>query len=172
MTDNRYEIALQIDEQFVPLVDEAALIPAIEATLAWAGLDAAELSLVLTDDAAQQRLNRTYRGVDAPTDVLSFSAREQGNGEADHTALPPELAAELASNLGDIVIALPYAQRQAVRFDNSLMAELRLLSVHGVLHLLGYDHATPADEARMWRIQNEILAAWGDPDTSQRVYPD
>jgi probable rRNA maturation factor len=67
-------------------------------------------------------------------------------------------APEALSYLGDIVIAVPYSQRQAQELGRSLRDELRLLIVHGVLHLLGYDHATPDDEARMWARQDEILA--------------
>ena len=123
---------------------------------------------MVTSDEAVQQLNRDYRGVDAPTDVLSFAAQESSDEEPE-LVLPPEVAAELAAYLGDIVIAYPYAARQAARFGNSVAAELRLLTVHGVLHLLGYDHATPAEEAAMWAIQEQVLAAFGDAALARRV---
>ena len=78
----------------------------------------------------------------------------------------------MGAYLGDIVIAYPYAARQAVRFGNSTAAEVRLLTVHGVLHLLGYDHATPAEEAAMWAIQEQVLAAFGDAALARRAYDD
>jgi probable rRNA maturation factor len=144
----------------------------MEAALARAGVVDAGVTLVITDDETQRRLNWTYRGVDASTDVLSFPAQDAANPDPAPPELPPELADELNRYLGDIVIALPYARRQAERYANSLSAELRLLAVHGVLHLLGYDHATPDDERAMGQLQNEILAAWDDADTSTRFYPD
>lgn len=71
--------------------------------------------------------------------------------------LPPQLASELDSYLGDIIIAVPYTERQACQHNRTLQDEMDLLVVHGVLHLLGYDHASDAEEARMWAVQREIL---------------
>jgi probable rRNA maturation factor len=89
--------------------------------------------------------------------VLSFSAIEPAPGFV--------VAPDAAPYLGDIVIAVPYSRRQAAALGRSLDDELRLLVVHGVLHLLGYDHASPEEEARMWARQDEILAelAQGGP---------
>ncbi len=99
-------------------------------------------------------LNQQYLGKEGPTDVLSFPARDD-----THTfVLPPE---EETAYLGDIIIAFPYTQRQAHRLQRPLMDELILLVVHGMLHLLGYDHATPEEKAAMWTRQNEILAEMG-----------
>ncbi len=116
----------------------------------WRGAVGAELTIVLTDDETVAGLNRQYRGMDGPTDVLSFSAIEPTPGFIT--------APEALPYLGDIVIATPYSQRQALELGRSLRDELRLLVVHGVLHLLGYDHATPEEEAQMWARQDEILA--------------
>ena len=99
-----------------------------------AGQDDFEVGLRLTDDAAIHALNRDYRGNNKPTDVLAFAQRE---GPA--AALHPTL-------LGDIVISLPTAQRQAKR---GLHAELLHLASHGLCHLLGYDHRDDAEEAEM-----------------------
>jgi probable rRNA maturation factor len=108
----------------------------------------ADLTIVLTDDAQLQGLNRDYLGIDAPTDVLSFPASET-DPETDRRYL------------GDILISLPRAEEQAHAAGHSLEAEAQLLAVHGTLHLLGYDHAGAAEKARMWKAQAEILERLG-----------
>ena len=108
----------------------------------------ADLSIVLTDNARLQRLNRDYLGVDAPTDVLSFPASESD----PETGLP---------YLGDILISIPRARAQAKAAGHALESEVQLLVVHGVLHLLGHDHAKPKEKAKMWKAQAEILAGLG-----------
>lgn len=158
--------ALEIEGQQPYPIDRGNLEAAAVAALAACGVDEAELTIVITDDATIRALNRDYRGVDAATDVLSFAAQE---GD-DDLAVPDDLAAELDRYLGDILIALPYSLRQAARYGTTPDAELRLLVVHGVLHLLGYDHATPADETEMWARQEEILAGFGDQGLSHRRY--
>ena len=167
-------VDVQVDEAFAGLVDVAPLQTVVEGTLrrhADELGDEVEVALRITDDAEIQMLNSAYRGIDAPTDVLSFAAHEVG---ADEPALdlPPDLAAELARHLGDIVISYPYAERQAAQFGNSLGAELRLLAIHGTLHLLGYDHAAPDEEAAMWAEQEAILTPYGDAAIARRTYPD
>lgn len=163
-------IAIEVDEAFAPFVNQDDLRIVIAHLLAQVGLPAAELTLVVTDDTAVQTLNRDYRGVDAPTDVLSFATREEAADAPALADLPPELAAELANYLGDVIIAYPYATRQAAHYQNSVAAELRLLAVHGVLHLLGYDHATPDEEAAMWTLQSTLLAPFGDAHLTHRTY--
>lgn len=106
------------------------------------------LSVVLTDNRRLHKLNRDYLGVDAPTDVLSFPASESD----------PETGARY---IGDILISVPYAAKGAKLAGNSLEAELQLLVVHGVLHLLGHDHAKPKDKSKMWKAQAQILEALG-----------
>ncbi|HEX5840564.1 MAG TPA: rRNA maturation RNase YbeY [Anaerolineales bacterium] len=103
-----------------------------------------ELSIVLTDDARLQELNRDYLGIDAPTDVLSFPASETD----------PQTGARY---IGDILISVPRAQSQAEAAGHALESEVQLLVVHGVLHLLGHDHAGPEEKKRMWQAQAEIL---------------
>src|SRR5688572_26515723 len=105
-----------------------------------------ELTIVLTDDARLQELNREYRGVSAPTDVLSFPASETD----------PETGARY---IGDILISIPRAQAQAA--GHPLESEVLLLVVHGVLHLLGHDHAGIEEKAQMWKAQAEILERIG-----------
>ena len=168
-----FEVDIQVEncaEGDVPAaqVDADALVEVVAAALRHAGLERGVLSLVLTDDATVQALNRDYRGVDAPTDVLSFAAQDEDESASRPQGAPPELAALLAAQLGDVIIALPYAARQAQRFGNSLDAELRLLAVHGVLHLLGYEHDTAEEEAAMRAAQEEILAPFGVRGLSHR----
>ena len=104
-----------------------------------------EVSILLTDDAEIQVLNHQYRHIDEPTDVLAFAMREGIGGE-----LNPKL-------LGDLVISVPTAQRQSVAHGHSLDIELALLSVHGTLHLLGYDHQTSEEAEIMFEEQETLL---------------
>jgi probable rRNA maturation factor len=117
-----------------------------------ASLDS-DLTIVLTDDARIQELNRDYLGIDAPTDVLSFPASETDGSEIDPQTGSPYL--------GDILIFLPYAAKSAEKAGHPLEAEVQLLVIHGVLHLLGHDHAKPREKARMWKAQAEILESLG-----------
>lgn len=165
-------INIEVDEAFAAAVDADALESAAAAALRAEGLDAAYLGLFITNDEEVHALNLAYRGVDAPTDVLSFAAQEEQDEAiiAPIVNAPPQLQALLDESLGDIMIAYPYAERQAAHFGNSTANELLLLTVHGVLHLLGYDHATPADEAAMWQRQEEVLTALGVTGLSMRRY--
>lgn len=165
-----YTVEWVIDEPFAPQVNSAELTTVIEQTLRDCGRHQATVTVVITTDEVIRALNRDYRKVDAPTDVLSFASQEANPLDHPALVLPPELAAELATYLGDIVIAYPYAEHQAARYQNAVAAELRLLVVHGVLHLLGYDHATPEEEAAMWARQEAVLAHFGDHGLSHRPY--
>ena len=107
-----------------------------------------DLTLVLTGDAQIQSLDRDFLGKDAPTDVLSFPSSETD----------PETGRRY---LGDIIISVPRAEAQSIAAGHSLEAELSLLVVHGVLHLLGHDHASLEGKARMWIAQSEALTRLG-----------
>lgn len=109
------------------------------------GIHNAELSLLFTGDRAMRTLNRAYRGIDKTTDVLSFSLRE-GSLPGIHAGL-----------LGDIVISVPAAFRQAGEAGHSLDEELDRLLIHGLLHLLGYDHERSDKEARRMRRKERQL---------------
>lgn len=112
------------------------------------------LSVVVTDNDTVQQLNVQHRGVDAPTDVLSFPAEQ----------LPDDIDDDEPPYLGDLIIAFPYAQSQAEREGHTMNDSLSLLVVHGTLHLLGYDHDTPENRAEMWAVQEEVLRDLGiDP---------
>lgn len=130
-----------------PPVDEELIRTAARETLA---LEQApgDLTVVLTDDAQLQQLNLQFLGVDASTDVLSFPS-----GDAD-----PETG---QSYLGDVIISVPRARQQAQAGQHRLESELQLLVVHGVLHLLGYDHAEAGPKARMWTAQARVLGSLG-----------
>jgi probable rRNA maturation factor len=105
----------------------------------------ADLSLALGDDEQIRRLNRQFLGIDAPTDVLAFPGSE----------IDPDSRVEY---LGDVIISYPRALAQSIVAGHSVEDELCLLVVHGVLHLLGYDHSNEQEKAAMWALQDQILA--------------
>jgi probable rRNA maturation factor len=112
-----------------------------------------EVSVVLADDEYIHQLNRQYRGKDCPTDVLSFALNE---GEEPEILDEPE---EIL--LGDIIISLETATRQAKEYGHSLERELAYLTVHGILHLLGYDHMTEDEKKEMRQEEEHILSFLG-----------
>lgn len=135
-------------------LDTAALRPRLEAALAAAEVAHKDVTLVLVSDKAIHALNKEWRGIDAPTDCLSFPATEGEGGE---------FAGEV---LGDIVISLERALEQGpihlegtVAPEKVLEEEVVFLFVHSLLHLLGYDHHKPADEKKMRAEEKRILAA-------------
>lgn len=137
-------VAVEVGEEV-----EGLLTTAVHATLVYEKTPSPqELTLLLTDDTQIRQMNREYRQEDKPTDVLSFPA-----GPASPGMLPEEIP-----YLGDIAISLPYAARQAAEAGHDLAGELQLLAVHGVLHLLGYDHDTAEAKESMWRAQTAVLA--------------
>lgn len=141
-----YRINLKIGPGYSDKVDPAVLRVAGRASLAHQGAPApSELTLLIAGDSELRTLNREFLGHDRPTDVLSFPSREAdpANGRL---------------YLGDIAISFPQARAGAARGGHPLKAELQLLVVHGVLHLLGHDHTKPAEKARMWAAQAAILA--------------
>jgi probable rRNA maturation factor len=113
-----------------------------------------ELGVSLADDACQRRLNRDWRGLDRPTDVLAFPAWMPGESAPDGA---PVL-------LGDVVLAFETVTREAEEQKKPLVDHLSHLTVHGVLHLLGYDHAAPGAAACMEALEVTILAGLGFPD--------
>ncbi len=128
--------------RYAPLAAKVA-----ESALRLLGEDGSELSIVLVDDEAIRELNATWRDENSPTDVLAFAQREGDGPEA------PGL-------LGDVVISIPTAARQAGERGHAIEHEIRELLVHGILHLLGYDHEeSPAEADRMFARQREVVAA-------------
>jgi probable rRNA maturation factor len=113
----------------------------------------AEVGVLLTDDRQVRRLNRKYRGLDRTTDVLSFALEES----TEHFPGGPDNA----PSLGQVVVSYPRAVRQARRYGHSVQREVAFLVAHGTLHLLGYDHQRPAEEARMFAQQEAVLSSLG-----------
>ena len=140
-------IYIEAEFPFPENLIERAVNAALEHEASQQSLDS-ELSVVLADEARLHNLNRDYLGVDAPTDVLSFPASE----------MDPETGARY---IGDILISVPRAQAQADAAGHPLEAEVQLLVVHGVLHLLGHDHAQAEEKSLMWKAQAEILEGLG-----------
>ncbi|MGA1796639.1 MAG: rRNA maturation RNase YbeY [bacterium] len=115
------------------------------------GLQTQEVSILFVSDRYVRRLNKCYRGIDQPTDVLAFSMRE-----GEWTDIQPQL-------LGDVVISVETAARQAKEVGHSLDRELTILLVHGILHLLGYDHMEKRDAERMQAQERVVLSEIESP---------
>lgn len=123
------------------------------------------LSVVITDDDTLRRLNREYRGLDEVTDVLSFSSSHNGHWEGDGE--PPRNGDDVAfvlpvdepRHLGEVVISYPQVVRQAGKGPSAVEKELGLMVAHGVLHLLGFDHGEPPEEAEMQSMERKILSS-------------
>lgn len=127
-------------------VDRRTMKRRAEKMLAWLEKEDAELSVAFVDDAIIHELNRDYRDKDKPTDVLAFAMSE---GELGHLA---------GLVLGDVIISVPTARRQAKAAKKSILAECTMLLAHGLLHLLGWDHDTAAKDRAM-RVETERLIA-------------
>ncbi len=115
----------------------------------------AELSVLLVDLDYMTELNHRWMGGDGPTDVLAFPMDE---GSVDHG--PGEAGVGEPALLGDIVLCPDVAAKQAVTAGHTTEDELQLLTVHGALHLLGYDHAEPEEEREMFALQARLLSSW------------
>ncbi len=124
----------------------------------------AEATITLVDEPTMADLHVRWLDLDGPTDVMSFPMDEltPGSGRPDAQPLG-------AAMLGDIILCPAYARKQADMAEHDLAHELALLTVHGVLHLLGYDHVAPDDEREMFALQNELLADWYDALASRGV---
>ncbi|WP_067727380.1 rRNA maturation RNase YbeY [Oceanobacillus damuensis] len=115
----------------------------------------AEMSVNFVDNKEIQELNRNYRQKDTPTDVISFAMQESVEGELEI------VGEDMPLTLGDIVISVDKAKEQAMEYGHTDERELAFLTVHGFLHLLGYDHMNKADEEKMFKRQEEILGEFG-----------
>ena len=137
------EIVVHAPDELLGAAADAAA--ALRSALERLGAPAvAEVALVLADDQELARLNETFRGIAEPTDVLSFVPRS--------AHLPPSES----GYLGDIVISVPFAERNAAAAGRDLASELRLLAVHGLLHLLGHDDEDEAGAEAMYRLELEL----------------
>ncbi|MEE6130943.1 rRNA maturation RNase YbeY [Priestia aryabhattai] len=117
--------------------------------------DGTEVSITFVNNERIQEINREYRDKDKPTDVISFALEEMGEGEIEI------FGEEMPRVLGDIIISVPRTIEQAEEYGHSFMRELGFLTVHGFLHLLGYDHETAEDEKQMFTRQKDILDEYG-----------
>jgi probable rRNA maturation factor len=154
--DVSVDLAIRPDE---PL-DPSLLAALAERTLTMERAPAGSVSIVITDDETVQALNRAYRGLDEPTDVLSFGLGGLAKPLEDAPTEDFVLPAGAPLDIGEVVIAYPYASRQARAMGRPVRDEIALLVVHGVLHLLGYDHLAPAEEARMQARERAVLSAF------------
>ena len=128
---------------------EELIIRGFKAAARLEGLSAlTEVSVTFVDDGMIQMLNRDYRGIDAPTDVLSFPLDDDGGFEA---------VPGMPRMLGDIIISLQRARDQAAEYGHDVNREVMYLAVHGFLHLLGYDHDSPEEQKRMREQEERIL---------------
>ena len=159
----------ELSDDWLRMVMEAALVEALPQS------EPTQVGLMIADDETVQGLNRQFRGLDEVTDVLSFSASHSGHWEgepqeseqSDETLVESEEPEELAfvlppgepSPLGEVIISFPQTIRQAQERNGPVEQELALLIVHGVLHLVGYDHMEPEDEAQMQAKERSALAA-------------
>lgn len=142
-------IEIQVAKEFTEAVAEDWLRLAALAVLAHQEKPHdSDITIVVSDDRQLQELNHQYLGIDEPTDVLSFAS----------DAVNPESS---RAYLGDVIISYPKAKAQAEERGHAETEELQLLVVHGCLHLLGFDHDTPANKAQMWLAQDEILSTLG-----------
>ena len=145
--NNIYEIFNEtdrkLDEEIKKLYDLLAF------TLKREKLDNVEFNIILVDSETIHDINRTYRNVDRVTDVISFALEDNKTIELDHRLL------------GDIYICVERAESQALEYGHSFLRELSFLAIHGLLHLLGYDHVKVEDEKIMFSKQEDILNEFG-----------
>jgi len=149
------EINVLFDAGFEKHLDAGWLDSIARATLVAQGIgEDAELGIVITGQEKVRELNRDYRGRDEPTDVLSFNLQPEGDAEGDSIfAAPPDGV----KHLGEVIISYPQAVKQAEEHQHSIKKELAILVIHGVLHLLGYEHDKPELERQMRAREIEFL---------------
>ena len=148
------EISIHIKERLQDCIDEEWARKIAQTILSAESVTPPyEISLVFTDSETVQRLNREYRGVDEPTDVLAFYMLPGKTTNNLPFILPPNGV----THLGEIIISYPQAEEQAREQGHPVEQELALLIIHGILHLLGYDHAQLEEEAKMRAREKELL---------------
>ncbi|MDY6836265.1 MAG: rRNA maturation RNase YbeY [Chloroflexota bacterium] len=148
------KLSIHIEKQFSELVRPQWLSQVVEKTLTVCEIpEEAELSLCITNDTSICELNKLYRKIDKPTDVLAFALTEQVDGHNKFVSPPDGI-----THLGEIVISYQQATRQAKEYGCPPQQELARLVIHGVLHLLGFDHDTISSEKNMFSLQESILS--------------
>ena len=144
---NIYEIFNETDELLEHEIDK--LYELLGFTLKKEKLENVEFNIIFVDSKTIHEINKTYRNIDRVTDVISFALEDNKTIELDHRVL------------GDIYICIERAHEQAIEYGHSFLRELSFLTIHGLLHLLGYDHMTEEDEKIMFDKQEEILNEFG-----------
>ncbi|MEH7470942.1 rRNA maturation RNase YbeY [Priestia megaterium] len=145
--DETNEVSEEQQKELEKLLEAAAIYENLQ--------ENAEVSVTFVDNDRIQEINHQYRHKNQPTDVISFALEEMGEDEMQI------IGDELPRVLGDIVISIPKAHEQAEEYNHSFLRELGFLTVHGFLHLLGYDHETSEDEKEMFTRQKDILEQYG-----------
>ena len=147
------QIGIHVEEEFLGVVDQGWARRIAQTVLKAEGVAPPyEVGIVFTDSEAMRQLNRDYRGVDETTDVLAFFMLPQKEANFSF-ALPPDGV----TRLGEVIISYPQAVAQAREQGHSTERELALLVIHGILHLLGYDHEEPEEESKMRERERELL---------------
>lgn len=144
---NEYELVKKVNEEIVEL-DEIKKF--IEFSLEYLKLENVLFNVIIIDNEEIHKINKEYRGIDRPTDVISFAL------EDDDTFISLDKRI-----LGDIYISIDKARMQAEEYGHSLLRELCFLTIHGLLHLLGYDHMIEEDEKVMFELQERVLDTYG-----------
>lgn len=146
---NKVEVFNQVEEEIKEL---ETVEKVLQSAIKKEKLDNVSFNLIIVDNAYIHELNKTYRGIDRETDVITFALEDD-----DSLILP----SDVGRNLGDIYISIDKAKAQAEEYEHNLLRELSFLAVHGFYHLLGYDHMTPEDEKIMFKKQEEVLENYG-----------
>ena len=147
------QIGIHVEEEFRGVVGEGWVKKIVQQVLKAEGVATPyEVSLVFTNSEVVKQLNRDYRGVDEPTDVLAFYMLPQKEVDSSF-ALPPDGV----TRLGEVIVSYPQAVEQAKKQGHSPERELALLVIHGILHLLGYDHEEAKEEIKMRERERELL---------------
>lgn len=147
------QLGIQIDDRFQENLNKTWLSKIVEHCLKIKRFDyEVELSLLITGDETIRDLNQRYRGIDETTDVLSFALTEEGSDVSQFIVPPDDII-----HLGEVIISYPRAVMQAEKAGHGKEKEMALLIVHGILHLLGYDHDEPDREIEMKGLERKIL---------------
>jgi len=150
------KLGIQIDRKFARHLRKEWLQQVVEQSLNVQGINSeVELGLLITDDETVRKLNQEYRGVDETTDVLSFALTERRPGDDSPPFVTPP---DGILRLGEVIISYPQTVRQAEENQQKVGKELALLIIHGVLHLLGYEHDEPVREKEMRELEERILS--------------
>lgn len=146
---NKVEIFNTLDEDIKELKEIEKLM---DYACKYMKLDNVTFNIIIVDNEEIHRINKEYRGIDRPTDVISFALEDEKD---------MMLSEEVGRILGDSYISIDKCRSQAEEYGHSFLRELAFLSVHGFLHLQGYDHMKPEDEKVMFGLQDEILNSYG-----------